>query len=85
MHRRQEDLSGLPMHSPGDLPHPGIEPASFTYPVFVGSFLPLAPPGRLIYMFKQMVLKYGHCAYYRSIALKRLFFSAYIKHINKDI
>ena len=25
---RQEDRSGLPFPSPGDLPHPGIEPAS---------------------------------------------------------
>ena len=25
---RQEDWSGLPFPSPGDLPHPGIEPKS---------------------------------------------------------
>ena len=25
---RQEDLSGLPFSSPGDLPNPGIEPGS---------------------------------------------------------
>ena len=27
---RQEDWSGLPFPSPGDLPHPGIEPKSLT-------------------------------------------------------
>ena len=36
---RQEDWSGLPFHAPGDLPGPGIEPAS---PVsfIAGGFLP---------------------------------------------
>ena len=33
---RQEYWSGLPFPSPGDLPNPGIEPAS---PVLAGGFL----------------------------------------------
>ena len=33
---RQEDWSGLPCLSLGDLPKPGMEPASFTYPALVG-------------------------------------------------
>ena len=35
---RQEYWSGLPFPSPGDLPHPGIEPASLTSPAFTGGF-----------------------------------------------
>ena len=27
---RQEDWNGLPFPSPGDIPYPGIEPASFS-------------------------------------------------------
>ena len=43
---RQEYGSGLPFPSPGDLPNPGIEPAS---PALAGGFLTLAPPGCLIF------------------------------------
>ena len=32
----QEDWSGLPCPSPGDLPKSGMEPASLTYPALVG-------------------------------------------------
>ena len=36
---RQEDWSGLPFPSPGDLPHPGIKPASLTSsPALAGRF-----------------------------------------------
>ena len=40
---RQEYWSGLPPPSPGDLPHPGIEPTS---PALVGRFLTAEPPGK---------------------------------------
>ena len=40
--------SGLPCPPPGDLPHPGIEPASFTSPALAGRFFTLAPPGKPI-------------------------------------
>ena len=39
---RQEDCSGLPCSSPGDLPGPGIEPASLTSPALEAGSLPLA-------------------------------------------
>ena len=35
---RQEFWSGLPFPSPGDLPHPGIEPASLASPALAGRF-----------------------------------------------
>ena len=39
---KQEYWSGLPLHSPGDLPGPGIKPAS---PVLAGGFFTTEPPG----------------------------------------
>ena len=36
---RQEDSTGLPVRSPGYLPHPGIEPASLMSPALAGRFL----------------------------------------------
>ena len=35
---RQEYQGGLPLPSPGDLPDPRIEPASFMYPALAGRF-----------------------------------------------
>ena len=46
---RQEYLSGVPLPSPGDLPHPGIEPASLMYPDWQAGSLPLVPPGKYLY------------------------------------
>ena len=40
---RQEYWSGLPFPSPGDLPHPGIEPGS---PAFQSDALTSEPPGK---------------------------------------
>ena len=40
---RQEDWSGLPCPSPGDLPHPGIEPVSLKSPAFAGGFFTTSP------------------------------------------
>ena len=39
---KQEYWSRLPFPSPGDLPHPGIEPAS---PALAGRFFTAEPPG----------------------------------------
>ena len=39
----QEYWSGLPFPSPGDLPHPGIEPGS---PTLQADALPSEPPGK---------------------------------------
>ena len=35
---RQEYWNGLPFSPPGDLPHPGIEPASLASPALSGGF-----------------------------------------------
>ena len=40
---RQEHWSGLPCPPPGDLPDPGIEPAS---PALAGRFFTTEPPGK---------------------------------------
>ena len=40
---RQESWRGLPFPTPGDLPGPGIEPAS---PALVGRFFTTEPPGK---------------------------------------
>ena len=43
---RQEYWSGLPLPPPGDLPDPGIEPASLCLLLWQVSSLPLKPPGK---------------------------------------
>ena len=40
---RQEYWSGFPFPSPGDLPHPGIQPRS---PTLQAEALPSKPPGK---------------------------------------
>ena len=40
---RQEYWSGVPLPSPGDLPHPGIKPGS---PTLQADALPSKPPGK---------------------------------------
>ena len=40
---RQEYWNGLSFPPPGDLPHPGIEPAS---PALAGGFFTTEPPGK---------------------------------------
>ena len=42
---RQEYWSGLPFPSPGDLPDPGIEPASLEPPALAGKFFTPEPNG----------------------------------------
>ena len=44
---RQEYWSGLPFHSPGDLPDPGIKPGS---PALQAEFLPSELPGKQEYI-----------------------------------
>ena len=46
---RQEYWSGLPGPPPGDLPNPGIEPASLTSPALPGGFFSTGPPGKPFY------------------------------------
>ena len=40
---KEEYWSGLPFPTPGDLPNPGIEPAS---PALAGGFFTTEPPGK---------------------------------------
>ena len=44
---RQEYWSGLPFPTPGDLPDPGIEPASLASPALTGGFFTVVTPGKL--------------------------------------
>ena len=43
---RQKHWSGLPFHLPGDLPNPGIKPASLALPALAGGFFTTEPPGK---------------------------------------
>ena len=43
---RQEYWSGLPFPTPGDLPNPGIKPASLASPALAGGFFTTVPPGK---------------------------------------
>ena len=43
---RQEYWSGLSFSPPGDLPDPGIEPASPVSPAWAGGFFTTVPPGK---------------------------------------
>ena len=44
---RQEHWSGLPFPPPGNLPDPGIGPASLVSPALAGGFFTTEPPGNL--------------------------------------
>ena len=48
---RQELWSGLPFPPLGDLPHPGIQPASLVSPAFAGRFFTTETPGKLRFIF----------------------------------
>ena len=39
-------LSGLPFLPPGDLPDPGVEPASLSSPTLAGGYFTMPPPGK---------------------------------------
>ena len=43
---RQEHWSGLPFHSPGDLPNPGIKPKSSASPALTDRFFTTESPGK---------------------------------------
>ena len=49
---RQEYWSRLPFPSPGDLPHPGIEPRS---PTLQADALPSEPPGKPRHIFNDLL------------------------------
>ena len=41
----QEYWSGLPLHTPGNLPNPGIKPMSLVSPALAGRFFIIEPTG----------------------------------------
>ena len=43
---RQEYWTALPLLSPSDLPDPGVEPGSVTFPALQADSLPTEPPGK---------------------------------------
>ena len=47
---RQEYWSRLPFPTPGELPHPGIEPVSPLSPALTGGFFTIVLPGKLGYL-----------------------------------
>ena len=66
---RQESWSGLPFPSPGNLPDPGIEPASLVSPMFAGRFFTTEPPGKpyilFIYTYTLLLLLLLLCRFSR--------------------
>ena len=49
---RQEYRGGLPFPPPGDLPDPGIDPASPVSPALAGGFFTSEPRGKPVQLFK---------------------------------
>ena len=43
--------TGLPFPPPGDLPDPGIKPASLVSPALAGRFFTTAAPGKPLYVY----------------------------------
>ena len=43
---RQKHWRGFPFPSPGDLPNPGMKPASLASPALAGGFFTTTPPGK---------------------------------------
>ena len=52
---RQEHWSGLPFPTPGDLPDPGIEPASLISPALAGGFFTTSATWKPWRVFKYML------------------------------
>ena len=72
----QEYWGGLPFPSPGDLPNPGIEPAS---PAIQVDSLPSEPPGHPQILGKQHAKIVNNCQDYglRSVCFYFLYFSRF--------
>ena len=56
---KQEYWSGLPFPSPGDLPHPGIEPRSPTLQAYALSSEPPGKPKDLLICMESIELSWG--------------------------
>ena len=57
---RQENWSGLPFPTPGDLPDPGVKPMSLVSPALAGRFFTTVPPGRIMTLLGNQGTVYGH-------------------------
>ena len=62
--KKKEYWSGLPCPPPGDLPHPGIEPASLCLLHWQAGFLPLGQPGKPMYICIRVCI-YTHMYIYK--------------------
>ena len=83
---RQEYCSGLPFPTPGDLPHPGIKPASPASLALVGRFFTTELPGKphqdsLIRYFKSYTLEQHRFEVHGSIYMQVFIFSLLIADI----
>ena len=63
---RQEYWSGLPCPSPGDLPNPGIEPASLMSSALAGRFFTTGATWEAIYMYFQIL----YCLFFIFFTIK---------------
>ena len=61
---RQDYWSGLPFPSPGDLPDPGIKPATVSLLHWQTVALPLAPPGKPTLVLTEVICLSGMRRYY---------------------
>ena len=55
---REEYWSGLPFPAAGDLPDPGIQPASLLSPALASGFFTTAPPGKPLLLLSHMHLRF---------------------------
>ena len=78
---RREYWSGLPFSTPGDLPNPGIEPASLASPALEADFLPLYHLGNptLDSFINSSVVSFTHCGKTGVSLLPKLFPSWWIR------
>ena len=53
---RQEDWSGLPFPTPGDITNPGTEPMSPVSLALAGRFLKIEPPGTPTFVYSYLLI-----------------------------
>ena len=56
---RQEYWSGLPFHLQGDLPDPGIKPASLASPALAGGFYTTSTVGWAFFILSDFLKNFG--------------------------
>ena len=63
---REEYLRGLPIPLPGDLPDPGMKPASPVSSALTGRFFTTEPPGKPRVLYHVLILHFNK-GYHRSV------------------